>query len=450
MVGAGGVVAEGDRGPGADEHGPGVADLGGQLARVGDQQLQVLGGERLGHPQHGRPVVAEHDRGLAGEGGLDPVAVGGGRHLLGEQGLDRLPHVGVVGDQQAGGQRVVLGLGDQVDGDQQRVGGGVGEHGDLGRPGEPVGPDPPGHLPLGQGDIEAAGPGHRVDRRDGRGPAGQGGHRLGPAQQPHLVHTEQGRRPEDGGVAAAPGTGRGRQGDLGHPGRLGRDDVHDHTGGIGPEPSGGVHPGPAQRHEPLDQANPGPPRPDQVGRPLRQVEVPSPPDGVEQGGAQLRPQGRLGGGQLVRGDPPGGRRGVDPVEPAGRLGHGKVAAGRDVVDHAPHPRPGRLDRVRGGARQHPGRVTVGATKVDNRQHGQALHSTPNRLAGTGFTLPQPPGQCRSAAVDNPAHHFPRLGYAPPPGARARALVWQRACGVTAPRGTNCPVWPYHRGVRSAR
>ena len=151
MVGAGGVVAEGDRRPGPDEHRPGVADPGGQLARVGDQQLQVLGGERLGHPEHGRPVVAEHDRGLAGEGGLDPVAVGGGRHLLGELGLDRLPQVGVVGDQQAGGQRVVLGLGDQVDGDQR--GSAVASASTA----TSVGPanrrsDPPGHLPLGQGD----------------------------------------------------------------------------------------------------------------------------------------------------------------------------------------------------------------------------------------------------------------------------------------------------------
>jgi hypothetical protein len=151
VVGAGGVVAEGDRRPGPDEHRPGVADPGGQLARVGDQQLQVLGGERLGHPEHGRPVVAEHDRGLAGEGGLDPVAVGGGRHLLGELGLDRLPQVGVVGDQQAGGQRVVLGLGDQVDGDQR--GSAVASASTA----TSVGPanrrsDPPGHLPLGQGD----------------------------------------------------------------------------------------------------------------------------------------------------------------------------------------------------------------------------------------------------------------------------------------------------------
>ena len=157
VVGAGGVVAKGDRGPGADEHAPALRTC--RPARRGRRPAAPgARGERLGHGEHGLPVVAEHGGRLAGEGGLDPVAVGGGRHLPGQQRLDRLPQVGVVGDQQAGGQRVVLGLGDQVDGDQQRVGGGVGQHRHLGRAGEPVDADPAGHLPLGQGGVQASGP----------------------------------------------------------------------------------------------------------------------------------------------------------------------------------------------------------------------------------------------------------------------------------------------------
>ena len=42
----------------------------------------------------------------------------------------------------------MLGLGDQVDGDQQRVGGGVGQHRHLGRAGELVDADPAGHSRL--------------------------------------------------------------------------------------------------------------------------------------------------------------------------------------------------------------------------------------------------------------------------------------------------------------
>ena len=176
-------------------------------------------------------------------------------------------------------------------------------------------------------------------------------------------------------MPAAAGAGRGGQGDLVDPGRLGGDDVHDHAGGVGAEAAGGVHPGPAQGHEPLGQPDARALRPDQVGRALGLVEGPGPLDGVEQGGPQLRVEGGLGIGQLVRGGPPAGRGGVDPVEPPGRLGHGGVATGGDVVDQLAHPGPGRLHRLHGGAGQHPGRVTVGASQVDHGQHANALHST---------------------------------------------------------------------------
>ena len=169
-----------------------------------------------------------------------------------------------------------------------------------------------------------------------------------------------------------PGPGRGGQGHLLDPGRLGGDDVHDHAGGVGAEAAGGVHAGPAQGHEPLDEADPGPVGPDQVGRALGPVEGAGPLDRVQQGGSQHRVERRLGGGQLVGGGPPGVRGRVDPVEAAGRLGDGGVPAGGDVLDQLPHPGPGRLDGVGGGARQQPGRVAVGASQVDDGQH--ATHS----------------------------------------------------------------------------
>lgn len=94
----------------------------------------MLGAVRVDHLEAVLQAVHQHDRGLpAGERGLDPVLDVLGRGDLRLQ----LPLHGVreldgVGDEDGGGQRVVLGLADQVGGDVHRVGRGVREDGDLG------------------------------------------------------------------------------------------------------------------------------------------------------------------------------------------------------------------------------------------------------------------------------------------------------------------------------
>ena len=65
VVGAGAVVAQGHRRPGADEDRAGVADPRGHLAGVPRLDLQVLGGVGVDHAQPGVEVVDQHDAGLA-------------------------------------------------------------------------------------------------------------------------------------------------------------------------------------------------------------------------------------------------------------------------------------------------------------------------------------------------------------------------------------------------
>jgi hypothetical protein len=247
-------------------------------------------------------------------------------------------------------------------------------------------------------------------------------------------------------MSAAARPGRGGQGDLGDAGRLGGDDVHDHTGRVGAEAARDVHAGPAQGHEPLDQADPGPVGPDQVGRALGPVEGAGPLDRVQQRRAQVRAEGGLGGGQLVGGGPPGPRRCVDPVEAPGRLGDRGVAAGGHVGDQVAHPGPGRLDGVGGGAGQQPGRVAVGASQVDDGQHGSSLHTAQGQATGrdSPYRSPRVAGVARGlwtaqihsrpGAVDNPIH--PRPGAVDNPTHPTRGLWTTQS--APAPVGLRSP------------
>ena len=66
---------------------------------------------------------------------------------------DGVGEAGVVGDQDGLRGLVVLGLGEQVDGDAARVLGGIGDHHHFGRAGDAVDADAAEHLALGLGHI---------------------------------------------------------------------------------------------------------------------------------------------------------------------------------------------------------------------------------------------------------------------------------------------------------
>lgn len=145
----------------------------------------MLGAVGVHDPQALVQAVDEDDRGLAaGQGRTDPVLdVLGGLDLRLELLLHRVRQLRGVGDQDGGGQRVVLGLADQVGGDVHRVGGRVRQDGDLGRSGLGVDADLPGEEALGGGDPDVAGAGDHVggraglravrEHRDGGGAAGR-------------------------------------------------------------------------------------------------------------------------------------------------------------------------------------------------------------------------------------------------------------------------------------
>ena len=103
------------------------------------------------------------------------------------------------GDQHGRRVGAVLGLGQQVDGDDERVGVLVGDDQHFGRPGEEVDADLAEQLALGLGDVGVAGAGEHVDRVDGLGADGQGGDRLDTAEQVDLVGAGQ-VHGGDGGV----------------------------------------------------------------------------------------------------------------------------------------------------------------------------------------------------------------------------------------------------------
>src|SRR6266516_2895439 len=112
---------------------PRVADPLGAPARVRGDHLEMLGGVGVDDRQAMLEIADEHGgRLLAGERGADALGVLGEPDLALDLGVDGVGQFGGVGDQHGRGERIVLGLADQVGGDVHRVCSGDGEHRDLG------------------------------------------------------------------------------------------------------------------------------------------------------------------------------------------------------------------------------------------------------------------------------------------------------------------------------
>ena len=89
----------------------------------------------------------------------------------------------------------MLGLAEQVGGDQRGVGGLVGQHGDLRRPGQQVDPDAAVELALGLGHVRVAGADDHVHGLDPGQPEGHRRQRLDAAEGEDAVRARQ-RGPE--------------------------------------------------------------------------------------------------------------------------------------------------------------------------------------------------------------------------------------------------------------
>jgi hypothetical protein len=130
------VVAEAYRRPRADENGPGRTYLAGNPCRVGGLDLQVFSGVRVDDLDAGVQIVDQNDRRLSStQRGRHPFAVHRGLQLGRQFGVDAVGQGQAWSHQHAAGHLVVFGLADQVGGHMRRIGGVVGEDGDLGRPG---------------------------------------------------------------------------------------------------------------------------------------------------------------------------------------------------------------------------------------------------------------------------------------------------------------------------
>ena len=154
------------------------------------------------------------------------------------------------GDEHGGGQRVVLGLADQVGGDVRRVGGVVGEDRDLGRPGLGVDADLALEQPLGGDRVDVARAGDQVDLGAGADAVREHGDRLGAADGVHLVDAEQRARGQDRRVHLATELLLRRAGerDRPHAGGLRGHDVHQHAGDQRGQAAGHVEADPVDRH----------------------------------------------------------------------------------------------------------------------------------------------------------------------------------------------------------
>ena len=177
-----------------------------------------------------------------------------GRHF----GVGGVGQVRAGGDQHAAGHLVVFGLADQVGGHMRRIGGVVGEDGDLGRPGLGVDADQRAADPLGGGDVDVARPGDHVDRRQlraiGVGAAvGQQRHRLRAADRPHLVDAQQPGRGQDRRMRQAVEAGLRRAGHHQRvdTGGLRGHHVHHHAGRVDRIAAGHVEADPLDGDPPL-------------------------------------------------------------------------------------------------------------------------------------------------------------------------------------------------------
>ena len=130
----------------------------------------------------------------------------------------------VVGDEDRLRRRVVLGLGQKIGGDPGGIVVAIGDHQDLGRPGDHIDADGAEHLALGGSDIGVARPHHLVDRTHCLGAIGEGGDRLGAADALDLVDPGQPAAASTSGLSAPSGAGTAMASavDAGDPGRESR------------------------------------------------------------------------------------------------------------------------------------------------------------------------------------------------------------------------------------
>ena len=185
-------------------------------------------------------IVNQDDAALPFQGMADGIGAGVAGDLDVQLGLDGGNQGVGVGDQDGGGHGVVLGLGDEVGGAEDRVGRLVGQHDGFGGAKHAVDVHLALHHALGIGDENVAGAANLVNLADGFGSVGQRADGRHAANLIYGVHAGDAGGGQHGGVerfAAAAGSG---QDNLADAGDAGRDGGHQHSGRVGRRSAGSV------------------------------------------------------------------------------------------------------------------------------------------------------------------------------------------------------------------
>jgi len=215
----------------------GVLDAGEHGIRVDGLDLEVLCPVGVAEGDRRFQVVDEDDRGLlAGQRLSHSCAVLRLRCEPVEFCTNPGRELGRIGDEDRGGQLIVLRLADEVARDEKRVGRRVRDHQDLGRPCLCIDPDLPAHESLCRCNEDVARPGddlHGVEP-DRRNTVCERTDRARAAHRVDLVDAEESGRAENGRVDRPTEVLLGGRGESNgcDPGNLRGHDVHHNARGV--------------------------------------------------------------------------------------------------------------------------------------------------------------------------------------------------------------------------
>ena len=367
MAGSGDVVAHDLGRVLTQEKSACVLDLVDPRPRVVQEQAEVLRSYPV-YQVHGFfQGIDQYNPSLAVQRGLGYFDPGLFCDHPGDFGPDLVDQFLAVGDQNCGGQRVVLRLGDEVGGAETGVGGLVGQNDGLGRAEDPVDVDRALDQFLGVGNKDVAGAADLVDLGHGGCAVGHGRDGRDPTHLVEGVHACDLCGDYDRRVQGFSPLRRRAENDLTDAGHASRNSRHQDSRGVGGTATWGVQANPIQR-------------PDQLAQTLLAVypvaghrcfvEIAHPLGGQFQGFSQFFAHGVSGLGHLLFSHPEIFQ--VRTVQQFGVATDSSVAFLAHVVQHLMH-------RLQGRHSLSEGLLGAGQYRLGQRVQIQGVDSDQNVL-----------------------------------------------------------------------
>ncbi len=235
----------------AEEEGPGRADAVHEGVGVGDGQAEVLGREVVGDARRLGEIADDEAMPVRSHGGLRDRAARQIREAPLDGARDGVGLLAAQGDEHRVGVLVVLGLREEIGGDDLGVGAFVGHDEDLARARDRVDVDEAEDEALRAGDEDVARPDDLLDPSDRFGAVGERGDRLRASGVDDLRDAGD----LGGGEDLGRGT-RGREDDARHAGNGGRHGRHEHRARVAGLPAGGVYARRPDRDDALAELDP--------------------------------------------------------------------------------------------------------------------------------------------------------------------------------------------------